>query len=60
MLASYLAEDVVEGLLQLVVRAGQLPEVAVRFQDGDDQLVDLIHRLIQASLGKARGKWRGD
>lgn len=51
---SYLANDAVKGLLQLVMSAGQLPEVSMRFQDGDDQFVDLIHCLIQSSLGKRR------
>jgi hypothetical protein len=32
----------------------QFPEVSMSFQDGDDQLVDLVNCLVQASLGKRR------
>ena len=53
---SYLANDAVKGLLQLFMGGGQLPEVSMSFQDGDDQLVDFINRLVQSSLGKRRKK----
>ena len=52
LIPSYLVDDVIEGLLQLVVSGGQLPEISVCLQDRDDQLVDFINRLVQASLGK--------
>lgn len=51
-----LANDAVKGLLQLFMGGGQLPEVSMSFQDGDDQLVDFINRLVQSSLGKRRKK----
>lgn len=54
LISSYLVDDVVKGLLQFVVGRSQLPEISVCFQDGDDQLVDFINCLIQASLGKRR------
>lgn len=54
LISSYLVDDVVKGLLQFVVGRGQLPEISVCFQDGDDQLVDFINCFIQASLGKRR------
>lgn len=51
----YLLEDVIKGSLQFVMRGCQFSEIPVSLQDGDDDLVDLIHCLVETALQRATG-----
>lgn len=42
--------DILESSLKLVMGGGQSPEVSVSLQDGDHDLVNLIHSLKQPAL----------
>lgn len=46
----YLLKDVIKGSLQFVMSGRQFSEIPVSLQDGDDDLVDLIHCLIETTL----------
>lgn len=48
----YLLNDAVKGSLKFVVSGSQFSEIPVSLQDGYDDLVDLVHCLIEATLLK--------
>lgn len=59
----YLLNDAVKGSLKFVVSGRQFSEIPVSLQDGYDDLVDLVHRLVEATLLKedsvsAAHKWK--
>lgn len=48
----YLLNDAVKGSLKFIVSGRQFSEIPVSLQDGYDDLVDLVHCFVEASLMK--------